>query len=111
MAVRYTQEQKDKVVAFVSDYNKKNNRGGQSAAASEFGISPITIAKWLKSAGVKKSTKAKKAPAKKAGRGRPRKKAAATTRDSLSGVLGRMQEIQKEIESLQSEFDSLKAKL
>lgn len=103
MAVRYSQKEKDKVIAFVSNYNKKNKRGGQTAAAKEFGISPITIANWLKKSGAKKSSGAR--------RGR---KAAAKPKASvgnLSSVLARMQEIQTEIEALQGEYEALKAKL
>lgn len=109
MAVRYDQKKKDEVVEFIQKYNADNGRGGQSAAAEKYKISPITIANWLKKAGVKKS--GKKAAAKSAGRksGRGRKPAVASS--SLSGVLSRMAEIQAEIEDLQAEFDQLKAQL
>ena len=105
MAVRYSQKEKDKVIAFVADYNKKNKRGGQTAAAKEFGISPITIANWLKKSGSKKSGGAKR------GRKPASKSAKSASAGNLSSVLARMQEIQEEIESLQAEYEALKAKL
>lgn len=49
---RYSPEEKSNVVAYVQDYNIANGRGGQSSAASKFGISQLTISNWLKSAGV-----------------------------------------------------------
>lgn len=117
MAVRYDQKAKDEVVAFILKYNEENNRGGQSAAAAKYKISPITIGNWLKKAGVKKGAK-RKAKSKvdgrtKAGRkaaaGRPKLAAAGDT--SVAGVLQRMSAIQKEIDALQSEFNALKGLL
>lgn len=109
MAVRYDQKTKDEVIAFIEKYNKDNRRGGQSAAVEKFKVSPITIANWLKKAGVKKGGKAKAAaPAKRAG-GRPKKAAPAVS--SVGEVLQRMGAIQKEIDALQAEFNALKSKL
>lgn len=64
---RYTDEQKKEVVDFAVAYNAANGRGGQSKAAAQFKISPLTVMAWLKAAGVKKggkkvSTKVAKAP-------------------------------------------------
>ncbi len=111
MAVRYDQKTKDEVIAFIEKYNKDNRRGGQSAAVEKFKVSPITIANWLKKAGVKKGGKAKTkttASAKSAG-GRPKKAAPATS--SVGEVLQRMGAIQTEIDALQAEFNALKSKL
>ena len=107
MAVRYDQKKKDEVVAFIKDYNEKNGRGGQSAAAKKFGITAITISNWLKKAGLKPAKK--KATTKKRA-GRPRG-SATSTGGSKSSVLGRMMKIQTQIESLQAEYEALKKQL
>jgi transposase-like protein len=82
--VRYSDSQKKDVVDFVIQYNSKKGRGGQSAASKKFKVTPLTIAAWIKAAGVtagapkpakavkvpkaaKKAVKAAK-PAKKAGK-------------------------------------------
>lgn len=46
---RYTTTFKSKVVKFVSDYNCKHGRGGQSQAAKKFELSQLTVASWLRS--------------------------------------------------------------
>jgi hypothetical protein len=58
--VRYTAEQKKKIVDFVVNHNLANGRGGQSAASKKFKVGPITIAAWLKASGVAPKGKAKK---------------------------------------------------
>lgn len=52
--VRYTDAKKKEIVDFVVEYNATNGRGGQSTAAEKFLISPLTVAAWLKAAGVRK---------------------------------------------------------
>lgn len=73
--IRYTDAQKKEVVDFVVNHNAANKSGGQTTAVTKFKISPITIASWLKAAGVsapkvkakaKKASKAKKAAQPKA---------------------------------------------
>jgi hypothetical protein len=67
--IRYTTQKKAEVVAFVNDYNTKHGRGGQSKAATKYGITQLTIAAWLKKSGKapKKGAKpAAKAPGKQA---------------------------------------------
>lgn len=56
--VRYSDAQKNEIVSFVVQYNTKNGRGGQSAAAKKFKVTPLTISAWLKAAGVAKAGKA-----------------------------------------------------
>lgn len=62
---RYSAAEKKAVVDFVADYDAKNGRGGKSAAAKKFKVSPLTVASWIK-APAKKSAKkvsaAKKSP-------------------------------------------------
>tara|TARA_R110002096_G_scaffold387471_6_gene581665 strand:+ start:695 stop:1045 length:351 start_codon:yes stop_codon:yes gene_type:complete len=116
MAIRYDQKKKDKVVAFIVDYNEKNGRGGQSAAAAKWSLNPITVKAWMEKAGVaspgksgKKKSKAKGGVAKTVRRAGVSSKKVASS--SISGVLKRMADIQDQLASLQGEYDSLKAKL
>jgi transposase-like protein len=78
--VRYSAEQKQEVVDFVSSYNAANGRGGQSQAAKKFNLSVLTVSAWLKAAGTKKAPKAAKAakPAKAAKAAKPAKAAKAS---------------------------------
>lgn len=99
---RYSAEEKGKVVSYVTDHNAENGRGGQSSAAAKFGISQLTIATWLKSAGV--SSKGTKGGG--GGKG--------NMQDKLNSMLSLGQEIEKleqELGSKRSKFKSLKASL
>jgi len=64
---RYTDEQKQEVIAYVLAVNTAKGRGGLSAAVAKFGVSPLTISGWIQKAGVAtkpaKAAKAPKAPA------------------------------------------------
>lgn len=64
--VRYTDAQKQEVVAFVAKYNNENGRGGQSAASKKFKVTPLTVAAWLKAAGKPAKKKAAAKPTKAA---------------------------------------------
>ncbi len=119
MAQRYTQKKKDAVVAFIQQHNEEKGRGGQTAAVKKFGINPITIRSWMDKAGVaspgksgkKKGPKAKavRAAAKKSTSGR--KKTSALAGGDVSAALLRMAAIQSEIQTLQSEYASLKEQI
>lgn len=50
---RYSEEEKQQIVDFVNAYNAEHGRGGQSAAVREFNLSAITVAAWLKRAGIR----------------------------------------------------------
>ena len=47
-AKRYSEEVKAKVVAFVNDFDAKKGRGGKSAAAKKFGVTPLSVGAWVK---------------------------------------------------------------
>lgn len=109
---RYTPAEKQQVVDFVKEVNASKGRGGQSAASKKFGISPLTIASWLKAGGA--------APKKRGRRpGRPAgAKAKASAGGSLEKKLKQLQSLAKKIDaaesnlnSLRKQFDSLKASL
>jgi len=59
--VRYPDALKKEVVDFVIQYNTANGRGGQSKAASQFKVTPLTVAAWIKAAGKTKAAKPGKA--------------------------------------------------
>jgi len=65
---RYNAEEKQQILAYVAEINRKQKRGGQKAAAAKFGISPLTISTWIKAAGkgAKPAPAATAAPAEKA---------------------------------------------
>lgn len=96
---RYTPEEKNKVVSFVTDYNSKNGRGGQSSAAGKFGISQLTISSWLKNAGVS---------------GRASSGGKGGMQNKLSTMLSLGQDIEKlerELNAKRSKFEALKSSL
>ncbi|MEC5125923.1 hypothetical protein VSU19_04135 [Verrucomicrobiales bacterium BCK34] len=111
MAKRYDQKTKDEVVSFIQAFNQENGRGGQSAAAKKWKLNPITVKAWLEKAGVASPGKSAK---KKRGDGLVVSSKSLKTNGSAKNaedVLNRLMVIQKEISSLQREYDSLKSKL
>jgi hypothetical protein len=108
MAVRYDQKTKDEVVAFINDFNKANKRGGQSAAAAKYGITALTISKWLKASGGTGKKRGRKPGVTVAAGNKAR---AAGKASKITDVFERMLAIRKEIDKLQAEFDKLKTQL
>lgn len=97
---RYTPEEKDKVVSYVADYNAANGRGGQSSAAAKFSISQLTIAAWLKNAGMS---------GRNTGSG-----VKGSMQNKLSTMLSLGQEIEtleRDLNAKRTKFDALKASL
>lgn len=114
MAKRYSQKQKDDVVAFIQKFNEENGRGGQAAAAKKWKLNPITLKSWMEKAGVSspgKSARKKKSAGKKSTTVRRTTRTAKSTGGSVAGTLKRMMQIQEEIGALQSEYDKLKGSL
>lgn len=98
-SVRYTSELQAEIVQFVHDYNAKNGRAGQASASKKYGVSVLTISKWLKSSGKPAKTKV---PGR---RGRPRAASpSASASTGIEGTLKRMLEIQTKIDGLRAEF-------
>ena len=119
VGTRYTDEQKQEVVDFTVAYNEANGRGGQSKAAAKFGVSPLTVMAWLKSAGVKGGAKKVAVKAPKATKAaKPAKVAKSSSGSDFDSKLSALQALRKEIASaeaaldkLNAKFDSLKASL
>jgi transposase-like protein len=121
---RYTAEEKNTIISFITEHNANKGRGGQSAAAAKFGISQITLASWLKKSGVVKSKgkSAKSAkPAARKSAAKSSKKSAAKSVKSTGGIQKKLsvllalgQEIEKlerTLKTKRAQFDSLKAAL
>ena len=49
---RYSASEKAKVLATVEKVNAEKGRGGITAAAAKYGVTPLTISSWLRSAGI-----------------------------------------------------------
>ncbi len=122
---RYTDGEKKEILDFISDYNAKNGRGGQTKASEKYGVTQITLANWLKGAG-KKSKPAKAAqPAAKAAVAAPTPATvgpapvvAKATGGDLSAKLNRLLALHTEVANakatvtkLEREFESLKSSL
>ena len=59
---RYTDDQKQAVLAYVAEVNAKKGRGGMSAAARKFKITPLTVSTWIRKFGTGGNTPAPAAP-------------------------------------------------
>ena len=101
MAIRYEQNKKDEVVAFVQQFNEEKGRGGQSAAVKKWDLNPITVKSWLEKAGV--------VTPRRGGTKEPSTPSKSTV--GVSGTLQRMISIQGQIEALEAEYAKLKGKL
>ena len=118
-AKRYDDATKKKVVDFVLKHNEESGRGGKSAAAAKFGISPISISNWLEAAGMPPKRRGAKSKAKAArkgagsGRGRGRRAAAApaVADGDIGAKLQRLNALHQQIADLQAEFEAIKSSL
>ncbi|MDA0767995.1 MAG: hypothetical protein O3A92_14390 [Verrucomicrobia bacterium] len=45
---RYTDKEKSQVLEFVDKVNAEKGRGGITAAAAKFNVTPLTISNWMK---------------------------------------------------------------
>ncbi len=95
---RYSAKQKSAILLFVDKFNAKNSRGGAAEAARKYGITQLTISKWMKEAG---------SPS-------PKRKSVtdfAKTIKRLTQVHNDMAELQTKLDSLKKEYVELKAGL
>lgn len=103
---RYTTAEKKKVTDFVKEVNAAKGRGGQSAASKKFGISPLTIASWLKAGGAAPKKRGRRAAAKPVAGGSLEKKL-----NQLKSLAKKIDATEAQLKSLRKQFDSLKASL
>jgi hypothetical protein len=130
---RYSAKEREEILAFVAAVNEAKGRGGQSAAAAKYQVSPLTIGNWFKQSGAApkaKAPKAKAAKVAKAPKAKPAKapkvKAAraakapaktsgassfATNLRRLADLHDQIQKSEGELAKLRSEYASLKGKL
>lgn len=110
---RYTPEEKQAVIDFITQRKSENKRGAQKEAAAHFGISTVTISSWMKSMktkrgrkpGSKNTTSPKQQPLIAAEPGDLRR---------LAAVLEEIAELEAQtakLETLKAEADTLRAKL
>lgn len=95
-AKRYTPSQKTEILNFIAQFNNKNGRGGQTAAAKKFGVSQLSLSKW-----VNEGT----APARA---GRPAKGAAVAKSKDLDKKLAQLKKLNGQISKAEQDLVSLK---
>ena len=91
---RYSQAQKDQVLAFVEKANSPKGRGGVAAAVRKFGINALTIRNWNKKRGASPAS-AKKTAKRSTGR---------------EGVLAELVDLQKQIGKRTAELEALEGR-
>ncbi len=96
---RYTDAEKKEILSFVEKVNAEKGRGGQSAASKKFGISQLTIASWLKSAGGLSGGA-------RAGRGGINSKL-----NTLLTLGNEIERMEKELTKMKAKFNAVKASL
>lgn len=115
---RYSSDEKKEIIAFVEKHDAENGRGGKTAAVAKYGISPISLSAWVKSAGGPVSS------GKKRGRKASSKKAAKTVKvtgtkvgslagklNELTALAGQIEKVESDLGKLRAKFNSLKAAL
>lgn len=110
---RYTPEEKQAVLDFITERKTQNKRGAQKEAAAHFGISTVTISSWMKATKVKRGrkpgTKNSTTP-----KSQPLSAALPADLRRLASVLEEIAELEAQtvkLESLRAEAAELKAKL
>lgn len=100
---RYTEKEKNDILAFVDKINHEKKRGGQSEAAKKFGISQLTISNWIKSRGmvVPKGYKIGAGP----------KQGYAATLNKLTALAKTIDKTETELTRLKAQFNALKSSL
>lgn len=85
---RYTPKERAAIILFVDKFNAKNSRGGAAEAARKYGITQLTISKWMLEAG---------SPS-------PKRKNSA----DFSKTISRLTKVHTEMAELQTKLDALK---
>ena len=100
---RYTDDEKQRIVAFVHQINQEKGRGGLTAAAKKFGVSALTVGAWLKASGEAGSAGSKNSGKVPSGRNR--------ILDQLAALDREITMKRSELVKLEAAFQKLKAKL
>lgn len=100
---RYSRQEKMDVINFVDRINEELGRGGISRASREFGISQLTISKWIRDQG-------EPVPGRRRARGRTRADVPANL-ERLSVIMKQINELEDKLGDLHEEYDTLKAQL
>lgn len=111
---RYSSDEKKEIVDFVLNHDGENGRGGKSAAVKKFGISPISLATWIKESG-------SPAPSGKERGRKPGSKNVAKPNASSGNFTAKLKELtevaaeidkaESDLEQLRKKFQALKAAL
>lgn len=107
---RYSSDEKKEIIAFVEMHDAENGRGGKTAAVTKYGISPISLSAWIKSAGGSVSTGKKRG--RKAGSKNVSKevKIVSGKGGSLSGKLKELTLLADQIDKAEVDLETLRAK-
>lgn len=101
---RYSAKEKAEIIAFVDKVNADRGRGGQSAAAKKFKISPLTIASWIR-AGVTSGGAAVVAS------GAPVAGPIGKKLSKLQALHDQISRTERELSKMKAQFNALKAAL
>ena len=99
-ARRYTLPEREKILKYVEEVNSRKGRVGQTAAVQKFGVSALTITSWMRKV---PSGQADDAPVSSNGTG--------GTLAKLAAIHASIVAKEKEIASLQTQFNKLKASI
>jgi transposase-like protein len=107
---RYSSDEKKEIIAFVEKHDSENGRGGKSAAVTKYGISPISLSAWIKSAGGPVSSGNKRG--RKPGSKNVAKevKVAAVKGGSFTVKLKELSALASQIDKAEADLSKLKAK-
>lgn len=96
---RYSEEEKEAILAYVDEVNGSNGRGGPAAAKKKYGVSPLTLTAWQKK---------REGAATSAGR---KNQKAKNPLKRMGEILDEIDACEKRIQALQKEYAQLRKKI